>query len=87
MLLRGRSGVSGSDRFGVNGAKASLSFIKDRGLSDRRAQLVWDLVALNSTPSIALHKELEVALGTMGISRCVGARLHTLALLQDGSAS
>jgi hypothetical protein len=23
---------------------------------DRRAQLIWDLVALNSTPSLALHK-------------------------------
>jgi hypothetical protein len=31
------------------------------------ARLVWDLVALNSTPSIALHKEPEVAVGTMGI--------------------
>ena len=61
------AGVSGSHRFEVNGADASLSFIKDRGLSGRRAQLVWDLVALNSTPSIALHKEPEVALGTMGI--------------------
>ena len=61
------AGVSGSNRFEVNGADAALSFIKDRGLSDRRAQLIWDLVALNSTPSIALHKEAEVALGTMGI--------------------
>src|SRR6185503_18677153 len=43
------------------------SFIKERGISGRRARLVWDLVALNSTPSIALHKEPEVALGTMGI--------------------
>jgi hypothetical protein len=61
------TGVSGANRFEVNGADAALSFIKDRGLSDHRAQLVWDLVALNSTPSIALHKEAEVALGTMGI--------------------
>ena len=44
-----------------------MAGIKERGLSSRRAQLVWDLVALNSTPSIALHKEPEVALGTMGI--------------------
>ena len=28
---------------------------------------IWDLVALNSTPSLALHKEPEVAVGTMGI--------------------
>ena len=61
------AGVSGANRFEVNGAAAALSFVKERGLSNRRAQLIWDLVALNSTPSIALHKEAEVALGTMGI--------------------
>jgi len=57
--------VSGPNRFEVNGADAALSFIKGKGLSDRRAQLIWDLVALNSTPSLALHKEPEVAVGTM----------------------
>jgi hypothetical protein len=60
-------GVGGANRFEVNGANAALAFIRERRLSDRRAQLIWDLVALNSTPSIALHKEAEVALGTMGI--------------------
>jgi hypothetical protein len=59
--------VSRPNRFEVNGADAALSFIKGKGLSDRRAQLIWDLVALNSTPSLALHKEPEVAVGTMGI--------------------
>ena len=59
--------VSGPNRFEVNGADAALSFIRGKGLSDRRAQLIWDLVALNSTPSLALHKEPEVAVGTMGI--------------------
>lgn len=59
--------VTGSNRFEVNGAAAALSLVKERGLSNRRAQLIWDLIALNSTPSIALHKEAEVALGTMGI--------------------
>src|SRR4029077_467938 len=61
------AGVSGPNRFEVNGAAAAVSFIKERSLSDRRVQLIWDLIALNSTPSIALHKEAEVALGTMGI--------------------
>jgi hypothetical protein len=61
------SAISGHRRFEVNGADAARSFVRDRGLSDRRAQLVWDLVALNSTPSLALHKEPEVAVGTMGI--------------------
>ena len=59
--------VPGNNRFEVNGAAAAVSFVRDRGISSRRAQLIWDLVALNSTPSIALHKEAEVALGTMGI--------------------
>ena len=59
--------VSGPHRFEVNGADAVLAFIKGKGLSDRRAQLIWDLVALNSTPSLALHKEPEVRVGTMGI--------------------
>jgi hypothetical protein len=59
--------ISGSNRFEVNGAAAVRSFVEERGISKRRAQLIWDLVALNSTPSIALHKEPEVALGTMGI--------------------
>ena len=59
--------LSGPNRFEVNGAAAARSFVKERGFPDRRAQLIWDLVALNSTVSIALHKEPEVALGTMGI--------------------
>ena len=59
--------VCGPNRFEVNGADAALLFIEGKGLSDRRAQLIWDLIALNSTPSLALHKEPEVAVGTMGI--------------------
>ena len=59
--------VAGPNRFEVNGADAAVAFIRGRGLSDRRVQLLWDLVALNSTPSLALHKEPEVAVGTMGI--------------------
>ena len=61
------AGVPGPNRFEVNGADAAVSFIRGQGFSDRRVQLIWDLVALNSTPSLALHKEPEVAVGTMGI--------------------
>ena len=74
------AGVSGPHRFEVNGANAALAFIRDKGLSDRRAQLMWDLVALNSTPSLALHKEPEVAVGTMGIGLDYGGfGIQTLA--------
>ena len=78
------AGVPGSNRFEVNGADATRSFIAGRGLSDRRAQLIWDLVALNSTPSLALHKEPEVAVGTMGIGLDYGG--FGLDALQAGDA-
>jgi HD domain len=58
---------SGDLRFEVEGANAARDFSRGEGLDDRRAQLVWDGVALNSTPSIGLHKEAEVALCTAGI--------------------
>ena len=59
--------ATGPRRFEVEGADLARSFARDRGLDDRRAQLVWDTVALNSTPSIALYKEADVALCTAGI--------------------
>lgn len=58
---------SGPLRFEVEGANAARRFAQDEGLDERRAQLIWDGVALNSTPSIGLHKEVEVALCTTGI--------------------
>ena len=54
-------------RFEVEGANAARTFGRNAGLDDRRCQLIWDGVALNSTPSIALYKEPEIALGTTGI--------------------
>ena len=54
-------------RFEVEGANAARAFARNAGLDARRSQLIWDTVALNSTPSIALHKEPEVALSTAGI--------------------
>ena len=53
-------------RFEVEGANAARDFAIDVGLDDRRTRLIWDAVALNSTPSLALHKEAEVALCTAG---------------------
>jgi len=54
-------------RFEVEGANAARDFARKEGMDDRRTQLIWDGVALNSTPSIALYKEPEIALATMGI--------------------
>ena len=60
-------GFDGPLRFEVEGANAARTFARNEGMDDRRAQLIWDGVALNSTPSIALYKEAEIALATMGI--------------------
>jgi hypothetical protein len=57
----------GPKRFEVEGADAARVFAREQGLDERRAQLIWDSVALNSTPSIGLNKEAEVALCTAGI--------------------
>jgi hypothetical protein len=54
-------------RFEVEGANAARAFARNEGIDERRAQLIWDGVALNSTPSISLYKETEVALCTGGI--------------------
>jgi HD domain len=54
-------------RFEVESANAARKFAQEEGVGERRAQLIWDGVALNSTPSIALHKETEVSLCTAGI--------------------
>ena len=57
----------GPKRFEIEGADAARVFAREHGLDDRRVQLIWDSVALNSTPSIALNKEAEVVLCTAGI--------------------
>jgi len=59
---------TGPRRFEVEGADAARTFAREQGLDERRVQLIWDTVALNSTPSLALYKEAEVALSTAGIA-------------------
>ncbi|HEY0332118.1 MAG TPA: HD domain-containing protein [Stenotrophomonas sp.] len=54
-------------RFEVEGANAARDFAHGAGLDPRRCQLVWDGVALNSTPSIARYKEVEVSLSQRGV--------------------
>ena len=60
-------GFMGPRRFEIEGADAARTFAQEHGLAEDRVRLIWDSVALNSTPSIGLHKEPEVALCTAGI--------------------
>jgi hypothetical protein len=61
------NGFTGPKRFEIEGADAARAFAREQGLDERRVELIWDSVALNSTPSIGLHKGAEVALCTAGI--------------------
>jgi hypothetical protein len=65
-------------RFEVEGANAARVFVRKWGMDERRAQLIWDGIALNSTPSIGLHKEAEVALCTAGIGLDWGGWGHEM---------
>jgi hypothetical protein len=59
---------AGPRRFEVEAADLAMSFATEAGIDERRARLIWDCVALNSTPSIAFYKQPEVALATAGIA-------------------
>jgi hypothetical protein len=65
--------VGGPHRFEVTGANAAADFVRTSGFDDRRAQLVWDSIALHAEPSIAFFKETEVSVCARGISVDFGA--------------
>ena len=62
--------VTEDKRFEVDGANAARAFLKEEASDwdQHRLQLVWDAIALHSTPSIAWHKEPEVAATNYGIN-------------------
>jgi hypothetical protein len=59
---------NGENRFEVDGANAAREFMKDRGISAQQTQVVWDAIALHTTPTLALHKEPEVVMTHSGIA-------------------
>jgi hypothetical protein len=73
------AGVSGPNRFEVNGAAAAVSFTKERGLSNHRVQLIWDLFVkslsaerLSNVASITNHGGREHNCG-LSVSDFAGA--------------
>jgi hypothetical protein len=58
---------SAHDRFEVDGANAARAFLADHGVTGDALRIVWDAVALHTTPGIPQHKEPEVALVTAGV--------------------
>jgi hypothetical protein len=58
---------SENDRFEVDGANAARDFLRQRGIPADAVRVVWDAIALHTTPGIPEHKEPEVALVTAGV--------------------
>ena len=55
------------DRFEVDGADAAREFLRGHGVTGDTLRIVWDAIALHTTPGIPEHKEPEVALVTAGV--------------------
>lgn len=64
-------------RFEIDGANAARDFLKSNGLTGPSLQLVWDAIALHTSPGIAEYKEAEVALLNYGVALDVVGRGYT----------
>ena len=58
---------SATERFEVDGANASREFLRRHGIAEASIDIVWDAIALHTTPGIPQHKKAEVALVTAGV--------------------
>jgi hypothetical protein len=58
---------SPSERFEVDGANFAREFLRRHGISETSIDLVWDAIALHTTPGIPKWKKPEVALVTAGV--------------------
>ena len=58
----------GEQRFEVDGADAARAFVLEHGLSDQKAEVVWDAIALHTSVGIASRKQPEIALVHLGAS-------------------
>ena len=68
--------MDGNQRFELEGADRARAFLVEQGLDARKADVVWDAIALNSSFGIALRKGPETALTHLGVSAdFLGTRL------------
>src|SRR5580700_8362545 len=58
---------SATERFEVDGANAAREFLRQHGIDEAATDIVWDAIALHTTPGIPEHKKPEVALVTSGV--------------------
>jgi hypothetical protein len=54
-------------RFEVDGADAAREFLRARGIAEPKADLVWEAIALHTTPGIPQYMRPEIALTNAGV--------------------
>lgn len=54
-------------RFEVDGADAAREFLRSRGIPEPKADLVWEAIALHTTPGIPQYMRPEIALTNAGV--------------------
>ena len=54
-------------RFEVDGADAAREFLRSHGIPDLKADLVWEAIALHTTPGIPQYMRPEIALTNAGV--------------------
>jgi len=58
---------SQDERFEVDSANAARDFLRSHHIKEESIDIVWDAIALHTTPGIPKHKKPEVALVTAGV--------------------
>ena len=58
---------SAHERFEIDGANAARAFLQRHGLPEEEIAIVWDAIALHTTPEIPHYKRPEVLLVTLGV--------------------
>jgi hypothetical protein len=58
---------SADERFEIDGANAARAFLQRHGLPEDEIAVVWDSIALHTTPEIPHYKRPEVLLVTLGV--------------------
>ena len=63
----------GEDRFEIDSADAAAAFLSRQGYSDKKIAVIWDAIALHTTPSLPQRKQPEIALVQLGAGIDIGA--------------
>jgi HD domain len=58
---------SAHERFEIDGANAARAFLEQHDIPEQEIAVVWDAIALHTTPEIPRYKQPEVLLVTLGV--------------------